>query len=128
MTREETLQHYKINAAGIITTPGKFEGEAVYMPHVYEVFMDGCADDDGNNILVAITDEDRSEFPELEDRETVYFTVRDDGFVCEVEPPDPDEEEELTPGQLLECREYPVYRPQPSPAGEFVIPLDKTKN
>lgn len=85
MTRDEVLKQYKVSEQGVITTPGKFEGEMVYVPHFWDVFLDGGADrDDGKVIGFDVTPEDRKEFPELKGRRTVKLYQRDDGFVCEL--------------------------------------------
>lgn len=85
MTRKELLKEYHINASGIIVSPGKFEGEAIYVPYFWEIFLNGCADrDDGKVLGFDVSPEDKKEFPELKKRRTVKLYQRDDGFVCEV--------------------------------------------
>ena len=69
---------------GRITDLGKFEGEARYLPYFYAVYLDGCADDDGDVISVPVTADDRLVFPELKRRKRVRFVVEDNGFVTEV--------------------------------------------
>lgn len=84
MTRQEIEQRYKIEN-GIIRSPGQFEGEAIYVPHFWEAFLDGFADrDDGRVLGFDVTADDKAEFPELKHRRTVKLYQRDDGFVCEV--------------------------------------------
>lgn len=88
MTREEILKDYKVKN-GTIRSPGKFEGERVYVPYFWDCAMNGCADEDDGDILTfIITQEDLDEFPELvEDKyavgENLYLRVRDDGFVIQ---------------------------------------------
>jgi len=100
MTRQEILQNYKVSSYGTIQSPGKFEGEAIYMPAIYDIYLDGCSDDHlVDDILysfVNVDDDLIKEFPELEDREErmVAFYERDDGFVCEVTPFDPNKDQE----------------------------------
>lgn len=85
MTRALIEQTYQVED-GRIRTPGQFEGEAVYLPHFYEVFLDGLWDFDtaGEGVGFYITAEDKKEFPELKGRRTVKLRVRSDGFVVEL--------------------------------------------
>lgn len=77
---------------GTITTPGKFEGQRAYITAMYDVWLEGFADDDQivvdnqavDCITVAINDDDRRLWPELAHRKYVKFRVTDDGFVQEV--------------------------------------------
>lgn len=69
----------------IIRSPGKFEGEARYVPHYWEIYLEGFADsDDGKVLRFKITKEDRELFPELKKRRMVSLVEDDQGFVCEV--------------------------------------------
>ena len=83
MTRKQVLQDYVVNSLGVISSPGKFEGEMLYMPAMYEAWLDGSASDDDEVVTVDVLAEDHVEFPELGDMQEVKFTIRDDGFVCE---------------------------------------------
>lgn len=77
MTREECEQ--------LVKGPGKFEGEAVYVPYFWDAFLNGFADRDNGTVLgFDVTAEDKAIFPELKHRKTVKLIERDDGFVCEV--------------------------------------------
>jgi len=78
---------YKISREGIIKSPGKFEGEMIYMPYFFGVFMEGGADgeDERGRITVSVSKEDRLIFPELgKTRKHVIFNVDDYGFVNEL--------------------------------------------
>jgi len=70
---------------GRITTRGKFEGEAAYVPYFWEKGLDGWADDEPDELsyLFYTTQEDHEEFPELIGKDRVVVTITDDGFVCE---------------------------------------------
>ena len=69
----------------MVSRPGKFEGEARYVPYFWEAFLMGGADrDDGNVLGFDVTAEDRAKFPELVKRRTVKLTESNDGFVCEL--------------------------------------------
>jgi hypothetical protein len=77
MTREEC----EIAVQG----PGKFEGEAAYVPYYWDAYLNGMADrDDGKILGFDVTAEDRQLFPELKGRRTVRLYQREDGFICEV--------------------------------------------
>jgi hypothetical protein len=85
MTRAQIELDYTVDDHGRINSPGKFEGEMVYMPYFWDAYLDGFADDDdGETLSFNITPEDREQFPELGCRRTLQLYVRDDGFVCEV--------------------------------------------
>lgn len=85
MNRNEILKEYAVNLHGVIKTPGKFEGEMLYVPFYWEIFLDGFADRDNGKILsFDVTKEDKLMFPELAKRKTVKLYQRDDGFVGEI--------------------------------------------
>lgn len=68
-----------------VTRPGKFEGEAVYVPYFWEAYLDGFADrDDGRTIGFNVSAEDKAIFPELRGRKTVRLVEDGAGFVREV--------------------------------------------
>lgn len=71
---------------GRIRSPGKFEGEALYVPYFWDMYMDGFAQsvDDGV-IKMAVELDDRIEFPELEGIEEVWLWVTEQGFVTEIQ-------------------------------------------
>ena len=76
---------YRVHA-GRIASPGKFEGEMVYVPYFWDQFLMGMADrDDGDIIGFNIDYADRELFPEIPKRKrTIRLRERSDGFVCEV--------------------------------------------
>lgn len=85
MKRTEVLENYKVSDSGRIESPGQFEGEMLYVPHFWDVFLNGFADRDNGRVLgFDITAEDKAEYPELLHRRTVKLVQRDDGFVVEV--------------------------------------------
>jgi len=85
MDRAEVYKAYKVDERGTIRSPGKFEGEMLYVPYFWDAYLNGCADrDDGNVLGFDILPEDREQFPELgRRRRTVKLYQRGDGFVCE---------------------------------------------
>jgi hypothetical protein len=95
MTRKQIEECYA-NENGIIIEHGKFEGEAIYVPYFWELYLNGMDDsweacisgmddeDDGTIKRFNVSPEDRQEFPELKQRRTIRLIQRDDGFVCEV--------------------------------------------
>jgi hypothetical protein len=60
--------------SGAITDPGKFEGEAGYLPLAYDIYLDGLHDDDDGEV-VTVT---------MPDGRVVKFVESDIGFVTEV--------------------------------------------
>lgn len=68
-----------------VSHPGKFEGEAPYVPYFWDAYLNGCADrDDGKILGFDVTAEDRQLFPELAGRHAVRLVETDQGFVQEV--------------------------------------------
>ena len=88
MKRSEILKQYEVNEHNIIKSPGKFEGEMIYAPHFYDLYLDGCGhdewDDNDTDFFLTffdINDYDRKEFPELKGIEKVSLWEDDLGFI-----------------------------------------------
>lgn len=80
--RERIEAEYKISAEGVIESPGKFEGEMIYVPYFWDMGLDGFADsDDGEVFEFAVSDAEREIFPELEGAEMIELYESDSGFV-----------------------------------------------
>lgn len=91
VTREEILKLYDVDARGVIRSPGKFEGEMVYLPYFWEKVLEGWQDweedDEEGGGLVAgfmVTPEDRALFPELGGKTKLRIVEGDTGFVVEL--------------------------------------------
>ncbi len=85
MDRGQIIQEYNVDEHGRIRRPGKFEGEMLYVPYFWDVFLNGFADrDDGKVIGFDLTKEDKLLFPELKKKRTLRLTETDQGFVVEV--------------------------------------------
>ncbi len=85
MTREEILKQYNVNEDGVIQSPGKFEGEMLYMPHFWEAYLNGESNtlQDGS-LSIPIEKREREMFPELGKRKKVVrFNIDENGFVWE---------------------------------------------
>jgi hypothetical protein len=80
----EKIAEYEEDARG----PGKFEGEASYVPYYWELYMRGFADkDDGRTLRFRVTPEERGAFsPDLKGRRVITLLEREDGFVVELNP------------------------------------------
>jgi len=77
---ETTIKDYE----EIVKGPGKFEGEARYVPYYWEMYLAGFADDDNGRVLsFTVTREDKGIFPELKRRKTIKLYERENGFVIE---------------------------------------------
>ena len=90
MTRNEILSHYTTNEHGIITSLGKFEGEMLYVPYFWDLVLNGCGEDGGeeSNPTSAfdIDSADRAVFPELAGTRRLVLSESDQGFVyCDCE-------------------------------------------
>jgi hypothetical protein len=86
MKRREIEDLYRIED-GIIRSPGEFQGQALYMPHFWDRFMDDGADenvDDSDLVCCTVTFEDVMEFPELKLGQVVRFYEDDKGCIREV--------------------------------------------
>lgn len=84
--RQQILNSFDIDKHGIITSPGKFEGNMLYVPFFYDLWIEGWADDEGydDNIPFAIfyiTDEDIEHFPELRGIKRIEMWKDEYGFV-----------------------------------------------
>lgn len=87
MTRQEIEQNYTVEN-GRITSPGKFEGESVFVPYFWEVGLDGGADrDDGRVYTFKFKRDDAEliEWPELKKwlngKRTLHLYEDTQGFV-----------------------------------------------
>jgi hypothetical protein len=86
MTRDEIMKAFDVNEQGVIQSPGKFEGEMLYVPHFWDVMMEGAGDDlhfnDGALItILPVEDGDRAQFPELAGDNEIALEETNDGFV-----------------------------------------------
>ena len=85
MNRQQIIKDYDIDNTGRIRSPGKFEGEMIYVPYFWDAFLNGCADSDNGKVLgFNVTADDKAMFPELKRKRVVKLYERDDGFVCEI--------------------------------------------
>lgn len=84
-SRKDVLDQYEVED-GVIRSPGKFEGEAIFVPYLWEVYLNGGAtEDDGEIITIDIDDDDRQVFPELNTVVRAYLEQSSTGFVyCHV--------------------------------------------
>ena len=62
--------------SGIIVSPGKFEGEAAYMPEAYQQYLQGFGTERGQGLIEVTIEWD-------DDEKTVYFWKDDNGFIHE---------------------------------------------
>jgi hypothetical protein len=92
-------ENYHVDEHGLISSPGKFQGEAAYVPHFWMLGLDGGADDDiygyvGSGIALTyfvfrLTDDDRKRWPSLANIERLELWQSEDGFVfCDRFPSD----------------------------------------
>lgn len=85
MNERQKLEAEYTTNNGRITSPGKFEGEMIYVPYFWGSYLDGLADRDHNGILgFDLTQEDKELFPELKHRRTINLYENEQGFVSEV--------------------------------------------
>lgn len=84
MTREEIELDYDIED-GIIRSPGKFEGEPIYVPYFWQLGLEGFADDDdGDEFVFDLGPEELQMWPELGDGRRLTLSEDSSGFVYSV--------------------------------------------
>jgi len=83
---------FEVDDQGLITTPGKFEGEPIYVPYFWNLGLDGCADDEETQTHYP-TDQpvfgfnlsdlniEQSVWPELKGQDRIELWESDLGFV-----------------------------------------------
>ena len=77
MTRYQVLTEYEVQD-GMIRTPGRFGGQALYVPYFWKKYLDGNAHEvDKDSVQFSVEEIDRIQFPELGARSTVR--LRHDG-------------------------------------------------
>ena len=89
ITEIDELEKLYSTKNGIIFSPGKFEGEPIYVPYFWEILLNGCYSDDDeydeNDILISsiisIDEIDKRFFPELEGYSKIVLWESDQGFV-----------------------------------------------
>ena len=89
---------YDVGEHGLIDSPGKFQGEAAYVPHFWMLGLDGGADEDtyweaenGDEMtpvfVFHLTDADRTRWPQLANVERLELWEAENGFVfCDRSP------------------------------------------
>lgn len=87
---EQIVSEVRDKCEQAVNNPGKFEGEARYVPYIYREMAKGCgkllaAQSQGVSCVykVDVRDEDIEYFSELEDVATVYLHEDNYGFVTE---------------------------------------------
>ena len=84
-TNGETEEFTVHPGTDIIADPGKFEGQCLYVPYYWRIYLNGFADrDDGQVLGFDVSADDKAKFPSLEHRRTVKLVESDLGFVCQI--------------------------------------------
>lgn len=71
----ELRNGYTFNRYGIVTSPGKFEGETIATLYYYDAFLNG------EGAVFEVTEEERKAFDISEETKFVYLHESNDGFV-----------------------------------------------
>lgn len=83
MTRLDVLRTYDVKE-GVIQSPGRFEGQALYVPYYWNAYLCGNAHEVGADLIqFTVLGSDRTQFPELGSRIVVQLRQRSDGRVVE---------------------------------------------
>lgn len=81
--KNDYLQQFSVDKHGIIQSPGKFEGEPIFVPYYWE--MDGHDDEIiSNDNLVRmfyVGKREASMFPELTTSNVIYLWEDNQGFI-----------------------------------------------
>ena len=86
MNRAEVLAAYTVDANGIIRSPGKFEGEMLYVPALWDIgILGGAAFDEGGVYGYIFDESDHEEFPEIGSAVAILMEESDTGFVTATE-------------------------------------------
>ena len=74
---------YTVDSHGKITTPGRFEGEPLWVPHFNQVYLDDLhtTEDVGGGLIFEVQPQDEEMFPDLKGHTHVRLVCTDDGFV-----------------------------------------------
>lgn len=86
MTLAEIKKQYEVetDARGNtrIRSLGKFQSEPAYTVYFWDQFLNGCFDEDtAGSLFFIVTDEDRTEFPELTETYGIAISENNNGFV-----------------------------------------------
>jgi hypothetical protein len=83
MNRQQVLEAYTVDEkSGVIKSPGKFEGEMLYVPALWEQAMSGSSDFDEASVFGMVFDDaDRKEFPEIGETYGIFLEESEQGFV-----------------------------------------------
>lgn len=88
--RDAITSEYEVSEHGIITSPGKFEAEMIYVPYYYDLIGDGASEIIDGPLetrfdVFEIDADDRALWPEIDETTThLVISERDNGFVdCE---------------------------------------------
>ena len=86
-----TDNDYTTNDNGIITSPGQFQEEPLYVPHFWGLALDGTGHEVGEGITrISISPEDRLRFKGLNSTDWVDLWIDGNGFVhCALVPMPP---------------------------------------
>jgi hypothetical protein len=84
-TRKQITEHFDVDDNGYINDAGKYEGEMLYVPYLWES-GDGQETDEREFTFI-ITDSDRHQFPELNGVDIVRLYMSESGFIFEMQHP-----------------------------------------
>ena len=91
LTKIEVEKEYALNEHGIVQSPGKFEGEPWYVVALWDLVLEGCADeeiweDDEQTSAFALSADMRRacglSVPAIDGADWILLWERSDGFVC----------------------------------------------
>ncbi len=85
MNRELVFTMFQVDEAGIIRTPGPFEGQNLYIPYFWYLHISGYREDVQDGIVTfQVRMEDRAQFPELAHRDIVRLQQQGNNTIVEL--------------------------------------------
>lgn len=85
MNRELVFTMFQVDEVGIIRTPGPFEGQNLYIPYFWYLYISGYREDVRDGIITfQIRMEDRAQFPELANQDVVRLKQHGNGMIIEI--------------------------------------------
>ncbi|GIK62435.1 MAG: hypothetical protein BroJett018_02290 [Chloroflexota bacterium] len=85
MNRELVFSMFQVDEAGIIRTPGPFEGQYLYIPYFWYLHISGYREDVRDGIITfQIRMEDHAQFPELANQDVVRLKQQENGMIVEI--------------------------------------------
>jgi hypothetical protein len=86
-SRADVQMRYEVDEGSRIRTPGRFEASMIFVPYLWEQHTKRNYEQlEGGEVYIKITEEDKKQFPELNEATGAYLLKDDFGYIqCYVE-------------------------------------------